>query len=71
MRTPREKAGTMNTYTIKYEAGALAITVQAVGTDIHDAIRSLGFKDSDTFMAMRVITWAKNDGAPLAPDRNR
>lgn len=57
----------MNTYTIKYEAGAVAKTVQATGTDIHDAIKSLGFLDSDTFMAMRVITWAKNDGAALSP----
>jgi len=60
----------MNTYTIKYEAGATAKTVQAVGTDIHDAIKSLGFHDSDTFMAMRVITWARNGNEPLAPDRD-
>jgi hypothetical protein len=61
----------MNTYTIKYEAGAVAKVATATGTDIHDAIRSLGFADSETFMAMRVITWSKNGGAELAPASDR
>jgi hypothetical protein len=59
----------MNAYTIKYEDGAVAKTVTASGTDVHDAIRSLGFKDSDTFMAMRVITWAKNGGVAHTPSK--
>ena len=60
----------MHTYTIKYQDGARATTVHVVATDIHDAINRIGFRDSATFMAMRVITWAKNGLAPLAPDRD-
>lgn len=48
----------MNTYTIKYEFGATSKTVTAAGTDVYDAIKSLGIADAAAFMNARVITWA-------------
>jgi len=51
----------MNTYTIRYEAGAVAKTATARGADVYEAIQSLGFRDAQTFMWMRVITWSKVD----------
>lgn len=53
----RQTETTMTTFEIKYENGATNKTAIAYGTDIYEAIRSLGFKDAETFMWSRVVTY--------------